>query len=66
MMNNDTVQGGTEKLSGKLKEAAGNVTNDNKLKAQGRAEQVKGGAHQAIGHAKDAAADAVEYVKGTK
>jgi uncharacterized protein YjbJ (UPF0337 family) len=66
MMNNDTVQGGAEKLVGKVKETAGNVTNNDKLKAEGQADQVKGGAHQAIGHAKDAVADAVAYVKGNK
>ncbi len=65
-MNKDTVQGGAEKLSGKVKEGVGNVTDNDRLKTQGQVEQVKGGVHQAIGHAKDAAADAADYVKGQK
>ncbi len=65
-MNKDTVQGGVEKLSGKVKETAGNVTNNDRLRAEGQVEQVKGGVHQVVGHAKDAAADAADYVKGQK
>ncbi len=62
-MNNDTVKGEAEKLGGKLKEAAGNVTHNDKLKTEGQAEQVKGTARKAVGHAKDAASDAVDYVQ---
>jgi uncharacterized protein YjbJ (UPF0337 family) len=63
-MNNDTVKGEAEKLGGKLKEAVGNVTHNDKLKTEGQAEQVKGGARKAVGHAKDAASDAADYVTG--
>jgi uncharacterized protein YjbJ (UPF0337 family) len=62
-MNNDTVKGEAEKLGGKLKEAVGNVTHNDKLKTEGQAEQVKGTARKAVGHAKDAASDAVDYVQ---
>jgi uncharacterized protein YjbJ (UPF0337 family) len=65
-MNNDTVQGGAEKLGGNLKEAVGNVTHNDKLKTQGQADQVKGAAREAVGHVKDAASDAADYVKGQK
>jgi uncharacterized protein YjbJ (UPF0337 family) len=54
-MNNDTVKGEAEKLGGKLKEAVGNVTNNDKLKTEGQAEQIKGGARKGVGQAKDAA-----------
>jgi uncharacterized protein YjbJ (UPF0337 family) len=60
-MNKQTVQGGAEKLGGKVKEAAGNATNNDQLASEGRAEQVKGGARQAIGHVKDAVTDAADY-----
>jgi len=63
-MNKDTVKGEVEKLGGKLKEAVGNVTNNDKLKTQGQAEQVKGGARKAVGQVKDAASDAADYVTG--
>jgi uncharacterized protein YjbJ (UPF0337 family) len=62
-MNNDTVKGEAEKLGGKLKEAVGNVTNNDKLKTEGQAEQIKGGARKGVGQAKDAASDATDYVK---
>ena len=62
-MNNDTVKGEAEKLGGKLKEAVGKVTHNDKLKTEGQAEQVKGTARKAVGHAKDAASDAVDYVQ---
>jgi uncharacterized protein YjbJ (UPF0337 family) len=65
-MNKDTVQGGAEKLGGKLKEAAGDVTGNERLKTEGQAEQVKGGARQVVGHAKDAVSDAADYVTGKK
>ncbi|MGC2402210.1 MAG: CsbD family protein [Acidobacteriaceae bacterium] len=61
-MNKETVQGGAEKLSGQLKEAAGNATDNDRLKTEGQAEQVKGGVRQAVGKAKDAASDAADYV----
>lgn len=60
-MNKQTVQGGAEKLSGKVKEAVGNATNNDRLASEGRAEQVKGGARQAVGHVKDAVTDAADY-----
>jgi uncharacterized protein YjbJ (UPF0337 family) len=62
-MNSETIKGAAEKLGGKLKEGAGDVTNNDRLKAEGQAEQVKGGAREAVGHAKDAATNAVEYLK---
>jgi uncharacterized protein YjbJ (UPF0337 family) len=65
-MNKYIVQGGAEKLSGKVKETAGNITNDDRLRAEGQVEQVKGGVRQGVGNAKDAAADAADYVKGQK
>jgi uncharacterized protein YjbJ (UPF0337 family) len=63
-MNKDTVQGGAEKLGGKVKEAAGNVTGDEQLKAEGQTDQVKGGLRQAVGHVKDAVSDAADHVTG--
>jgi uncharacterized protein YjbJ (UPF0337 family) len=62
-MNNEMIKGAAEKLTGKLKEAAGDITNNDRLKAEGQAEQVKGAAREALGHAKDAASNAVDYLK---
>ncbi|HTZ59862.1 MAG TPA: CsbD family protein [Acidobacteriaceae bacterium] len=65
-MNRQTIQGGAEKVSGKVKEAAGNATDNERLASEGRAEQVKGGVRQAAGKVKDAASDAADYVRSEK
>jgi uncharacterized protein YjbJ (UPF0337 family) len=53
----DYVKGGFQKLGGRIKEAAGTVTGNQRLKAEGQFDQVKGGAHQAWGNVKNAARD---------
>jgi uncharacterized protein YjbJ (UPF0337 family) len=45
-------------MGGKVKEAAGNVSGDAKLKHEGQADQVAGKAQNAVGGAKDALRDA--------
>jgi len=44
-------------MGGKLKEAAGKLTGDEKLKAEGRADQVAGKVQNAVGGVKDALKD---------
>jgi uncharacterized protein YjbJ (UPF0337 family) len=63
-MNKDTIQGGVEKLAGKVKESVGNATDNDRLTTEGQADQVKGGVRQTVGKAKDAASDAADYVTG--
>jgi uncharacterized protein YjbJ (UPF0337 family) len=53
-MAEEHIQGGVEKISGRIKEAAGALTGNSKLKNEGRVDQLKGGAHQVIGDIKDA------------
>jgi uncharacterized protein YjbJ (UPF0337 family) len=53
-MNNEHVKGAVDKGEGKIKEAAGHVTGDKKLENEGKADQVKGAVHSAVGDAKDA------------
>ena len=60
MPDNDRVEGAAKNIGGKIKEAAGNVTGDEKLKAEGKADQVAGKVQNAIGGAKDAIRDAVK------
>ena len=50
----DKIQNAVEDLKGKAKEAVGNVTNDDKLAAEGKAEQVKADAKKAGENVKDA------------
>jgi uncharacterized protein YjbJ (UPF0337 family) len=59
-MNKDTIQGGAEKLGGKVKEAIGNATGNDKLAAEGQGDQIKGGVRQTVGQAKDVVSDAAD------
>jgi uncharacterized protein YjbJ (UPF0337 family) len=56
-MSEEHVKGGLEKIGGRIKEAAGALVGNDRLKAEGQFDQVKGGAHQAWGDVKDAARD---------
>jgi uncharacterized protein YjbJ (UPF0337 family) len=51
----DRIAGSAEQAKGKLKEGAGKITGDGKLETEGKADQVKGKAQNAIGGLKDAA-----------
>jgi uncharacterized protein YjbJ (UPF0337 family) len=53
-MDKDRVKGSTTNVGGKVKEGAGNVTGDEKLKSEGVADQVKGKVQNAVGGIKDA------------
>lgn len=57
MPDQDRIEGAAKNLGGKAKEAAGKVTGDEKLKAEGRADQVEGKVQNAVGGAKDAIRD---------
>ena len=53
MPDHDRVEGAAKNLGGNIKEAAGKITGDEKLKAEGRAEQVEGKVQNAVGGLKD-------------
>ncbi|GAB3564789.1 hypothetical protein GCM10027405_21280 [Arthrobacter alkaliphilus] len=50
----DKIENAAEKAGGKGKEAAGDVTGDDRLKAEGKADQAKGDLKQAGEKVKDA------------
>jgi uncharacterized protein YjbJ (UPF0337 family) len=50
----DKIQNAAEDLKGKAKEALGNITNDDNMAAEGKAEQVKADAKKAGENVKDA------------
>ena len=54
-MDKDRVEGAAHQAKGAVKEAAGKVTGDAKLKAEGQAEKTAGKVQNAIGGLKDAA-----------
>jgi uncharacterized protein YjbJ (UPF0337 family) len=58
-MDKDRVKGVAKNLKGKAKEAAGRVTGDAKLKAEGKADQVAGKVQNAVGGVKDKLRDTV-------
>lgn len=58
MADHDRIEGAATNMGGKIKEAAGKVTGDEKLKAEGRADQVEGKIQNAVGGVKDSLRDA--------
>jgi len=53
-MDKDRVKGSATNVSGKVKEGAGKVTGDEKLKSEGVLDQAKGKVQNAVGGIKDA------------
>jgi uncharacterized protein YjbJ (UPF0337 family) len=59
-MDREHVKGAAEKAKGAIKDAAGKLTGDQKLQAEGKVDKAKGAAHNVAGDVKDAARDAAE------
>ena len=57
-MDKDRISGAADKAKGGIKEAAGKLTGDTKLQAEGKADKASGAIKNAIGGAKDAVRDA--------
>ena len=53
-MDKEHVRGAADKAKGAVKDAAGALTGDAKLQADGKLDKAKGAVHSAIGDAKDA------------
>lgn len=53
MADHDRIEGSAKNMGGKIKEGAGKVTGDEKLKAEGKADQVEGKVQNAVGGLKD-------------
>jgi uncharacterized protein YjbJ (UPF0337 family) len=56
-MDKQHIKGAADKAKGAIKDAAGKMTDDPKLQAEGKLDKAKGAAHNALGDAKDAAKD---------
>ena len=54
-MDKDRIEGTLKQAKGAVKEAAGKVTGDTKLQAEGKADKVEGKVQNTIGGLKDAA-----------
>jgi uncharacterized protein YjbJ (UPF0337 family) len=59
MPDEDRIEGAAKNIGGKIKEGTGHALGDEKLKAEGKADQAEGKAQNAVGGAKDAIRDAV-------
>ena len=59
-MDKDRSAGVGHQVKGAVKEAAGKVTGDKKLEAEGKGEKVGGKVQNAVGGAKDTARDAMK------
>lgn len=57
-MDDDRIKGSAQNIKGKVKEAAGDLMGDSKMKTEGKADQVAGKVKNTIGGAKDAIRDA--------
>jgi uncharacterized protein YjbJ (UPF0337 family) len=53
-MDKEHIKGAADKAKGAVKDAAGKVTGDKELQAEGKMDKAKGAAHSAVGDAKDA------------
>ena len=59
-MDSEHVKGAADKAKGAIKDAAGKVTGDKELQAEGKLDKAKGAAHNAEGDAKDALRNATK------
>jgi uncharacterized protein YjbJ (UPF0337 family) len=59
-MDKDRVNGAANQAKGAIKEAAGKITGDTKLKTEGAVDKAKGKVQSAVGGAKDTIRDAAE------
>ena len=59
-MDKEHVRGAADKAKGAMKDAAGKVTGDKEMQAEGKTDKAKGAAHQAVGDVKDAARRAAD------
>ncbi len=57
MPDQDRVEGAAKTIGGNIKEAAGKLTGDEKLKAEGRADQLEGKVQNTVGGIKDTLRD---------
>ena len=59
-MHKDTVKGAAKDASGSIKQAAGKLTGNERLEAEGAAEKTVGKVQKGVGEMKDAAANALK------
>jgi len=58
------MSGETDKISGRIKQAAGDLTDNDDLKREGKADEAAGKVKETVDDAKDSLNDAVDKVRG--
>ncbi len=53
MADKDRIEGAAKNIGGKIKEGIGNLTGDEKMKAEGKVDQIEGKTQNAVGGVKD-------------
>jgi uncharacterized protein YjbJ (UPF0337 family) len=61
-MNRDELEGKAEALKGRIKQTAGNLTNDPDLEDEGAADEAAGKAQDAIGRARRKVGEVVQHI----
>ncbi len=61
-MNRDEIKGKTEALKGKIKQAAGDLTDNERLKNEGVADEAAGDTQDAIGRGRRKAGEFIEDI----
>jgi uncharacterized protein YjbJ (UPF0337 family) len=62
----DKVTGTLDNAKGNVKETAGDLTNNDKLRNEGAMDQVSGDVKQGVGEVKDKVSGAVDKLKGDR
>ncbi len=57
-MDREHIKGTADKAKGAIKDTAGKLTGDEKLRSEGKIDKAKGSAHKIAGDVKDAVRDA--------
>ena len=61
-MDKERIKGAAQQAKGNIKEAAGKMTGDPKLRAEGKADKAEGKIRNAVGGVKDAVRDAARKI----
>ncbi|VFU08228.1 CsbD family protein [Methylocella tundrae] len=63
MVDKEHIKGAADKVKGAVKEAAGKVTGNDRLVAEGKTDKAEGSVRQSVGDVKDAGRKVADSVK---
>jgi uncharacterized protein YjbJ (UPF0337 family) len=62
MANRDEFEGKAEQVKGRMKQAVGNLTNDDELRSEGAADEAAGNVQEGFGRARRKVGEAIEDI----